>query len=370
MQHLDEGIIHSWLDGALSVEEAARAEAHVASCSACADAVAEARGLIAASSRILTALDNVPNVRGAGEAQEKRWKGAGTRRSLTTWLVRERIAAVMALVVAGGALAVVLTRPTQQASQVDLAAEPVRTFEVAAADSPAPPPAPAQELRDGGRATIGAGTGVAPASPVGARDLTATRQAVASPPPSLTQPAAPTVTSDAVVTASRTVDSVPPMRVAEAQREEAAERLAEGKSSVAEKVAGGLARRRAAETPTAFAEQRPMASSVGGAAGAATAQSAAAPAQGPRLVQEETMREGGREVRRRIYMVENVLVTLDERLPSVANETMRAPSANARPDSVQGITAITWTAPSGNEFTLTGPVTKERLERIRKVLGY
>lgn len=60
MQHLDEGTIHSWLDGALSPDEAARVEAHVAECSQCAIAVAEARGFIAASSRILTALDHVP----------------------------------------------------------------------------------------------------------------------------------------------------------------------------------------------------------------------------------------------------------------------------------------------------------------------
>jgi anti-sigma factor RsiW len=60
MQHLDEGTIHSWLDGALSAEEAARVSAHVEECRQCAAAVAEARGFIAASSRILTALDNVP----------------------------------------------------------------------------------------------------------------------------------------------------------------------------------------------------------------------------------------------------------------------------------------------------------------------
>jgi anti-sigma factor RsiW len=29
MQHLDEGTIHSWLDGALSAEEAARVSAHI-----------------------------------------------------------------------------------------------------------------------------------------------------------------------------------------------------------------------------------------------------------------------------------------------------------------------------------------------------
>jgi len=60
MQHLDEGTIHSWLDGALSAEEAARVEAHVKECAQCQAAVAEARGFIAASSRILTALDNAP----------------------------------------------------------------------------------------------------------------------------------------------------------------------------------------------------------------------------------------------------------------------------------------------------------------------
>jgi len=60
MQHLDEGTIHSWLDGALGADEAARVEAHVAECRQCAAAVAEARGFIAASSRILTALDHLP----------------------------------------------------------------------------------------------------------------------------------------------------------------------------------------------------------------------------------------------------------------------------------------------------------------------
>jgi hypothetical protein len=60
MQHLDEGTIHSWLDGALSADEATRVEAHVKECPQCAAAVAEARGFIAASSRILTALDNAP----------------------------------------------------------------------------------------------------------------------------------------------------------------------------------------------------------------------------------------------------------------------------------------------------------------------
>ncbi|MGH7622849.1 MAG: zf-HC2 domain-containing protein, partial [Gemmatimonadaceae bacterium] len=60
MQHLDEGTIHAWLDGELPFAERESAELHVASCAECAAAVAEARGFIAASSRILTALDAVP----------------------------------------------------------------------------------------------------------------------------------------------------------------------------------------------------------------------------------------------------------------------------------------------------------------------
>jgi anti-sigma factor RsiW len=60
MQHPDEGTIHAWLDGALAPNEASAVEAHVQTCAECAQAVAEARGLVAASSRILAALDDVP----------------------------------------------------------------------------------------------------------------------------------------------------------------------------------------------------------------------------------------------------------------------------------------------------------------------
>src|SRR5256885_2880304 len=60
MKHLDEGTIHAWLDGALSDAEAREVSEHVASCAECAAKVAEARGLVAGASRILTSLDDVP----------------------------------------------------------------------------------------------------------------------------------------------------------------------------------------------------------------------------------------------------------------------------------------------------------------------
>src|SRR6476469_1590986 len=60
MQHPDEGMIHTWLDGELPAEEAAVFEAHAATCEQCKAAIAEARGFIAASSRIVSSLDAVP----------------------------------------------------------------------------------------------------------------------------------------------------------------------------------------------------------------------------------------------------------------------------------------------------------------------
>jgi hypothetical protein len=83
MQHLDEGTIHAWLDGALSREEAARVEEHVKGCPQCEAGVAEARGFIAASSRILTALDNAPRGVIPAVAPKKRidplvWRVAAT----------------------------------------------------------------------------------------------------------------------------------------------------------------------------------------------------------------------------------------------------------------------------------------------------
>ena len=59
--HPDEGTIHAWLDGAFDAPTAAAIEAHVASCPSCTERVAEARGLIAGASRVVSALDDVPS---------------------------------------------------------------------------------------------------------------------------------------------------------------------------------------------------------------------------------------------------------------------------------------------------------------------
>ncbi len=63
-EHLDEGLIHAWLDGALSEEVAAEVQARADGCAECAARVAEARGLVAGASRVVSALDAVPAATG------------------------------------------------------------------------------------------------------------------------------------------------------------------------------------------------------------------------------------------------------------------------------------------------------------------
>ena len=118
MQHLDEGMIHAWLDGELPSAEREELEAHVASCEQCAAAVAEARGFVAASSRILTALDSVPggvlpksdSVASKGIAQRKRFTVS------RAWMA---VAAVLVL----STVTVIARRPGQDDKLTNIAPE-------------------------------------------------------------------------------------------------------------------------------------------------------------------------------------------------------------------------------------------------------
>lgn len=60
-QHPEEGTLHAYIDGELSRGAAAELEQHVAECAACSAALAEARGLVAAASRVITTLDAAPS---------------------------------------------------------------------------------------------------------------------------------------------------------------------------------------------------------------------------------------------------------------------------------------------------------------------
>ena len=129
MRHLDEGTIHAWLDGALNEEKARQAEEHAARCTQCATAVADARGFIAASSRILLALDDVPRgvvPKDAGSALGAR-RSAELRTATTTapskplyqpWMLK--VAASIVVVVATGVL---ITRSPSSLRRPEKAAE-------------------------------------------------------------------------------------------------------------------------------------------------------------------------------------------------------------------------------------------------------
>jgi hypothetical protein len=154
MQHLDEGTIHSWLDGALDSEEAARVATHVGECPECAAAVAEARGFIAASSRILTALDNAP--RGVIPA-------AAPRKRIDPFVWR---VAATVMVVAAGTLVVFQNRGSDMRSNavaVDSAlpiSVPSMSEGPAAATAPAPTTLAATPPTANAR--VGAGSETAP----------------------------------------------------------------------------------------------------------------------------------------------------------------------------------------------------------------
>ena len=100
MSHIDEGTIHALLDGALDAERARAVDDHVRGCAQCAAAVAEARGLMAASSRILGALDDVPanvipSIPAAAAPQPRRAKRAWRAAPWVTGIAAVLVAAVV-----------------------------------------------------------------------------------------------------------------------------------------------------------------------------------------------------------------------------------------------------------------------------------
>jgi hypothetical protein len=147
--HVAEGMIHAWLDGALPPDESQRVEVHVRSCAACSAAVAEARGLIAASSRILSALDEIPGGVLPGQGAERDQLAAlrqRNRQARGTWWRQRQFLAAASLVLVAGTSAVVWR--TTQGSGEPRSADVMTLSDVAAestADTrqaaPAMPPA-------------------------------------------------------------------------------------------------------------------------------------------------------------------------------------------------------------------------------------
>ena len=154
-EHLDEGTIHAWLDGALPPGESSRIEALVGACGECAALVAEARGLVAASSRILSSLDAVPGgvIPGtdAGADQLAALRARRRETSRRWWNDRRVLAAASLVFVAGVSSLVWRYAGNEATSGVAPMADAVRSqadsaIPIVAAPTPAvPAPTSARE---------------------------------------------------------------------------------------------------------------------------------------------------------------------------------------------------------------------------------
>ena len=176
-EHLDEGTIHAWLDGALSPDESARVETQAGACAECAALVAEARGLVAASSRILSSLDTVPGgvIPGADVGVDqlaalRARRGATTRR----WWSDRRIVAAASLVFVAGISSVVWRFAGTEAvtSSTEQTVDAVQPFADSAVPVVTAPPAPAP-----------------PSAPTGASEARARSEVKAEAPSQVREPA-------------------------------------------------------------------------------------------------------------------------------------------------------------------------------------
>ena len=326
MPHLDEGTIHAWLDGALSDDEALAVSAHVASCTSCANAVAEARGLVAASSRILSALDAVPS-RVIPTAP-----AAAVRRAVWWRHPAVGIAAAIVVVTAGTLVA----RREIHTPEAQRAVASPAPHEVAKSQaSPAPVAAPVT-------------------APVAA-------------PPRSPAPLSPEETP-----ATRMKASYDEKRLGSAEGAAlgvVARRSGPDSSVVRNELASTMAK-------TALADAAPAAPSV---KVAAQRPARADQPSLPRALAAYDVRAQSGQLERRVYEVrDGVRVTLEiaaaqaerDALSGAAESRVAdaaAPPA-ARAMQLAAIHVIQWSDSSGTRYTLSGPLSAEELERVKAAL--
>ena len=172
-EHLDEGTVHAWLDGALPPDESQRVEVMAASCAECAAIVAEARGLVAASSRILASLDAVPGGVIPGSGDRDQLAALRARRAATSrrWWQDRRVVVAASLVFVAGVSSLVLRSPSGEMATSSFenttdSAVPTSERSPVVADAPTSPTAAA--VREAAR-DMKAETSPPPAAPSPAR---------------------------------------------------------------------------------------------------------------------------------------------------------------------------------------------------------
>lgn len=206
-EHVDEGTVHAWLDGQMVAADAARVEAHVAECPTCAALVAEARGHIAAATRIVNALDGVP----------ARVMPRAPRRVVHRWHVR---AAAAIVVMALGTAVVVRGPHGASLRSVSLRSTSPRPAAEQGATTIAPAPAggaagPAEQQQAPHAADRAAGP-MAKLTPPSAIEAPRARRPLVSSLPSASPPLPTPASSHALGLSAKTVDVRPPEARAQA----------------------------------------------------------------------------------------------------------------------------------------------------------
>ncbi|HUO52911.1 MAG TPA: zf-HC2 domain-containing protein [Gemmatimonadaceae bacterium] len=388
MRHLDEGTIHAWLDGALSEEQERQAESHAARCTPCAVAVADARGLIAASSRILSALDDVPSgvlPAGSRATPSPRAPSAplaprprGEPRRWTGWPVR--IAASIAVVATGTILVLRNGAPTMEDATRAKAPSPLPpgiTLQATPAEMPdttgfaganAPSAADEKKANVAGRLgeapSGGAVSGSAPAA-AGERDALAAK-AEQKPAAAAQVPAAPAVPGASIASNEAMAAGAPAAAPAK--------RLAPDSESLRQ-LDSGVATRAPKMKVQQQGPPAPPSAQMADMARATVPASL-------RLVSEQQDNGAARLVVRRVYEVRPGLeVTLAMVAPPAAPRAARAESAESASDSgggarradepapfpeeQPGVNSIEWSDSAGTRFRLSGPLPLDSLRSLR-----
>ena len=386
MQHPDEGMIHTWLDGELPAEEAAALETHVAECAECAEAVAEARGLIAASSRIVSSLDIVPGDVIPAKVPRKR-----------AWYANTQLRAAAAVLVVAGASLVVMRKdrvPEMERLMNQTASAPASDASTATDAASAADPSAVRSLADApsaGAASEGftseGKNGTAPRAAIPAEPAQSRRNIAA--PPALKSGMERRVETPPQRTRDEAAASETAMaRAADAMRPKAAveERDAQGK------VLGGQAMAPVVALPappaaanaqqSAVARLRASTERLDQVVVTGVATSATVGEAPLREVRSDTTMN----IVTTVYEVSpGVHVTLTEITPpafaqrqldsdDLKKERATASSGTANavpvvPQPVMRVETISWSNPrTGQTYTLSGALTKEQLIALRKRL--
>jgi anti-sigma factor RsiW len=398
MKHLDEGTIHAWLDGELDAAAEQKAEEHAARCTQCASAVADARGLIAAASRILTALDDVPS-----GVLPPFYAAAPLKapRRIPAWTLR---AAASLFVVAAGTVLVVRNRDRLPSFEKREQAEKLAKIPEAntAPNSEAERPMTAAPLNPAD-------------SPAGAmKEAPVAAQAESS---RLAQVPAPggSLQSNAVQPVDKALADAKEKQSTLARDGENGSTMANQDALSISKSSGLSAQKPAAPaaTPAASGAIAPMgkmdsletdqaaarnlalapkaprvevSQATGGAAGKSVSENErAALPPGMKLVKEETQTLDARLVQRKVYEVRPGLkVTFAIFAPVPAESRVDADSAArdsadkrarrefkkvAVGDEAAGINSIQWSDSLGTQFNLSGPLSLDSLRALRPLLS-